>query len=706
MQRSSRFLVGVFAVIGLIVVSLAWLDAQQPAGVARVPIDPDDIGGVVRSAKGPEAGVWVIAETTETPTKFARIVVTDDSGRYVLPDLPRANYEVFVRGYGLIDSPRQQARQGQQLNLTAVVAPNARAAAQVYPAAWWAAMLKMPDGAERQQKIHILMKECYDCHQLGNKATREFASHVTGANTLAKWDMRTRLGPSGPSMAAFFQQLGEDRALLATWTDQIALGEAPSQAPPRPSGAERNVVISLWDWGSAIDGRSDIAASDTRNPGVNANRMVYGAAEMNDGLNVLDPVENKATIMKVPTTMPPVISGFNASPTPSPHFGADMWKRQSDPRSTGIDANGRVWLTRRAREPGQQPAWCGGASANKFGKYFPIAQAAKQPAIYDAKTQKFDVIDTCFSVDHNQFSEDNFLYYGQTGYVGWIDVNTWERTHDAEKSTGWCPAVIDTNRDGKISTGWTEPDQPVDPAKDHRIAFGCYTVTVNPKDGSLWCSGTGNTQKRIVRLEKGPNPPETCRAEVYEPPPGVFQGLEVIGTGGIESDKNGVLYDAWRISGHFTAFDRSKCKTTQDPTASGQSCPEGWAIYRNQNEPHYGNSAYKASDSYLVHMDTWDTLGFGQESPTYGSPNTDSLEVFSTSTRQFATLRVPYPLGFFPRAANGRVDNPNTGWKGKGFWSNYSTFATWHIEGGKGDGGKGTLPKVVKFQVRPNPLAK
>jgi hypothetical protein len=282
-----------------------------------------------------------------------------------------------------------------------------------------------------------------------------------------------------------------------------------------------------------------------------------------------------------------------------------------------------------------------------------------------------------------------------------VDTNTWAKTRDAEKSTGWCPAVIDTNGDGKISPGWTEPDEPVDPKRDHRITFGCYTTTINPRDGSLWCSGTGEDQKRIVRIEKGSNPPDTCRAEFFEPPPGRFHDLQPIGTGGIESDRNGVLYDAWRVSGHFTSFDRSKCRTTQDPTASGQSCPEGWSIHRNPAEPRYGNSAYKASDAYLVHMDAWDTLGLGPNTPLYGSPNTDSFEAFSAASGRFVTLRVPYPLGFFPRAGNGRIDDPNGGWKGKGFWSNYSTFATWHIEGGKG-----TLPKVVKFQVRPDPLAR
>src|SRR6266446_1135756 len=99
--------------------SFAWLGAQQAGG--GVALDSDDIGGVVASSKGPEAGVWVIAETTELPTKFVRIVVTNDQGRYVVPDLPRATYQVFVRGYGLVDSVRVPAKRGQHLDLKAVV---------------------------------------------------------------------------------------------------------------------------------------------------------------------------------------------------------------------------------------------------------------------------------------------------------------------------------------------------------------------------------------------------------------------------------------------------------------------------------------------------------------------------------------------------------------------------------------------------------
>src|SRR5918911_5526335 len=111
---------------------------------APVAIDGDDIGGVVRGPNGPEAGVWVIAETTELPTKFAKMVVTDDQGRYVIPDLPTANYSVWVRGYGLVDSPKVRGKPGRQLDLTAVPAPNERAAAHYYPAIYWYTMMKMP----------------------------------------------------------------------------------------------------------------------------------------------------------------------------------------------------------------------------------------------------------------------------------------------------------------------------------------------------------------------------------------------------------------------------------------------------------------------------------------------------------------------------------------------------------------------------------
>src|SRR6185503_7264795 len=125
MKRTIRVATVVAGLAGLAAVVVAAL----PTPRATVQVGDNDIGGVVTGAKGPEAGVWVIAETSELPTKFVRIVVTDDQGRYLIPDLPKANYNVWVRGYGLVDSPKSKSTGGKTVNLTAVPAPNARAAA-------------------------------------------------------------------------------------------------------------------------------------------------------------------------------------------------------------------------------------------------------------------------------------------------------------------------------------------------------------------------------------------------------------------------------------------------------------------------------------------------------------------------------------------------------------------------------------------------
>ena len=106
--------------IGVVAVTVAILFAFSPVEVksqrdtaGAVTVGAGDLGGVVTGTKGPEAGVWVIAETTDLPTKLAKIVVTDDQGRYLIPDLPKANYNVWVRGYGLVDSPKMSTALGR-----------------------------------------------------------------------------------------------------------------------------------------------------------------------------------------------------------------------------------------------------------------------------------------------------------------------------------------------------------------------------------------------------------------------------------------------------------------------------------------------------------------------------------------------------------------------------------------------------------------
>jgi len=233
-------------VASLLMTTLGWVNAQQRSG-ATVAIDADDIGGVVTSSKGPEAGVWVIAETSELPTKFVRIVVTDDQGRYVLPDLPPASYQVFVRGYGLVDSVRVAAKRGQHLDLKAVIAPDGRAAAQVYPANYWLSLMEIPKGEMSDKDMLLETKACYSCHQVGDLVTREISKNLGSyTSSLDAWDHHVSVGPNGPGMNANFKRMGAQRKAYADWTDRVAAGAYP-QAPPRPAGLERNVVITMWD---------------------------------------------------------------------------------------------------------------------------------------------------------------------------------------------------------------------------------------------------------------------------------------------------------------------------------------------------------------------------------------------------------------------------------------------------------------------------
>src|SRR5688500_14635265 len=137
-----------FAVAAVAASALLWAACSARLASGGTTIDGDDLAGVVTGASGPEAGVWVIAETSDLPTKLAKIVVTDDHGRYLIPDLPRASYDVWVRGYGLVDSPKQRTEPGRTLNLRATPAPNPRAAAEYYPAGYWYSLLRVPAESE------------------------------------------------------------------------------------------------------------------------------------------------------------------------------------------------------------------------------------------------------------------------------------------------------------------------------------------------------------------------------------------------------------------------------------------------------------------------------------------------------------------------------------------------------------------------------
>jgi hypothetical protein len=187
----------------------------------------------------------------------------------------------------------------------------------------------------------------------------------------------------------------------------------------------------------------------------------------------------------------------------------------------------------------------------------------------------------------------------------------------------------------------------------------------------------------------------TALAEIYEVP------LESNGYGirGMDIDRSGVVW-ASLASGHLGSFDRRKCKVLNGPNATGKHCPEGWTFYPLPG-PQFQNltDAGSVESSYYTWVDQFDTFGLGKDVPIATGNLNDAL--LALVDGKFVNLRVPYPLGFYTKWMDGRIDDPKAGWKGKGLWATIGSRAPFHMEGGKG-----TKPKVMKFQLRPDPLAR
>ena len=711
---SRRSIAGIALVAGA---ALMGLTACEQAG-GDVAIDDDDIGGVVTGPNGPEAGVWVIAETTDLPTTFNRIVVTDDDGRYVLPDLPDATYDVWVRGYGLIDSEKQSVTPGNTHDLTAVIAPDPHAAAQYYPAGYWLSLISVPEkdqfpgtGPEgngispamesQAQWIRYLKSGgCTACHQLGTKATREIPSQLGEfATTAAGWERRIQSGQAGGSMIGGLSRMGLEAGLdmFADWTDRIVAGEIPP-APPRPSGVERNIVISQWDWADPKAYLHDEVSTDKRDPTVNSGGKIYGALEASaDYLPVLDPVRHASSEVPVPVRDPdtPVASG--PPMMSSPYWGDEsIWDSRANVHNPMLDHRARVWITSRVRGF-QNPAFCREGSDHPSAQLFPTTRTGRHLAMFDPVTEEFSLISTCFSTHHLMFAEDdnNTLWTSGGGQViGWLNTKMYDETGDEEASQGWSPLILDTNGNGKQDE-WVEPNEPIDPSKDKRITSGYYAVAYNPVDGSIWGTSLG-FPGGVVRFD-----PATGLTEFFQPPWGnpdvPVQGYSPRGG---DIDRNGVFWSAL-ASGHMASFDRTKCLgPLNGPKAIGPHCPEGWTLYPEPVPQLKGlTDSGSAESSYYTWVDQFNTLGLGEGVPINTGNGAEGL--LALQDGEWVVLRVPYPLGFYTKWMDGRIDDADAGWKGRGVWATYSTRAPFHLETGKG-----TSSKVVHFQLRPDPLAR
>ena len=644
-------------------------------------------GRVTSGETKPEAGVWVIAETTALPAPYRKIVVTNDDGRFVIPDLPQADYQVWVRGYGLADSAKTAATTGSVLTLHATPAASAQEAALIYPASYWLSLLDVPQhsgGWVNQFKLG-----CQLCHQVGSAITR--------SKDRATFDLGFK---KATYMNATAEGLGRASLLdaLSGWTARIAAGEVPP-SPPRPRGIERNFVITQWGWGDVFTYAHDEIATDKRNPALYGNAPIYGVDLGNDRVLAVDPVKHAATESRVPT-----VDGYSTpwcnlmyqplgASAPSPAgFGSlgcpvekgitgfeGQYPNPANPHNPMMDDRGRVWITTQIRRE-----WA--ADLPEFCKRSPVIANNyhhRQLGYFEPKTGRYTLIDTCFGTHHLQFDARGVLWISGDSYViGWFDPAKYEpaKPETLQAAQGWSELVVDSNGDG---------------SKDTPLVGFNYGVIPNPIDHSVWTAQPGGDpggaldyRGRLVRYD-----PARDAFETYTPPkPGS-------GPRGVDVDSHGIIWAALGGSGHLARFDRAKCRQTW---GTGEQCPEGWTLYRSPGplmRTEAGAENEKGADfHYYLFVDQFDTLGLGKDVVVMNGTGSDSLLAFDQNSETFTVIRIPYPLNSYTRGLDGRIDAANGGWKGRGLWFTNGLDPIVHSE----------LQQsyVGHVQLRPDPLAR
>jgi hypothetical protein len=527
------------------------------------------------------------------------------------------------------------------------------------------------------------------------------------------------IGSNGASLAAQMQnnmaRFGRGRGLkmYADWTDRITAGETPKVTPKRPEGVERNIVVTVQDWGAGHYVHDQIS-SDHRDPHVNAGGPIYGMGTLGGYLEVYDTKNFKNVTVPIPT-----LDGSNGH------------KADAGVHADEMDGKGRVWMPTIYKE-GPEPAYCKDGST-AFSKFYPLSdqQAGAVLPVYDPATKKMEIVPMCAGGNHGNFSFDgtDTLYMsGDLKVISWINTKVWDQTHDPNKATGWCPMVIDTNGDGKIEpdhTKWNAAENPLkgfgmgggediggsssakkpveeaevafDPKKDTQFSAALYGMSVG-KDGSIWeAAYVPYVPSAIVRMTPGKNPPETCNTEIYQPPK-VNGKYLAFGVRGVGVDADGVAWAAFS-SGQVGKFDRRKCKVLNGPTAMGQQCPEGWTVY-DLPSPKVGNTSATSDFVYSEWNDFHGVMGLGKDAKFFPAINSDSVVALRNGDDKFVTFRVPYPMGFYTRGVDFRIDDAKGDWKAKTMHATFASATPWHQEDGEG-----SYSKIVTFQMRPNPLA-
>jgi hypothetical protein len=281
----------------------------------------------------------------------------------------------------------------------------------------------------------------------------------------------------------------------------------------------------------------------------------------------------------------------------------------------------------------------------------------------------YKFVDTCYGTHHLQFDAQDRLWTSGAQVAAWVDTKVFDETGDAAKAQRWMPFTL--------------------PNGDRLEGYGTYAVMPNPADGSVWYTarifaGGGS----LIRFD-----PASGVSELFNVPAPYFAPR------GADIDKHGVVWVSMG-SGHLGSFDRRKCKAPLDgPDAKGDHCPEGWSFHKYPGPGFKGIGDNSAESSYYTWVDQHDTLGLGEDVPVSTGNLNDGLIAYAGG--KMIVLRVPYPMGFYAKGLDGRIDDAKAGWKGRGLWTTSGDRTPWLREGGKG-----SLPIAVHFQYRPDPLAR
>ena len=642
--------------------------------VPGVTIDKSSIGGTVVNSNGgkPEAGVWVIAETKSLQTPFRKIVVTDDQGRFLVPDLPDAAYELWVRGYGLKDSDRVKGVRGQSVKLSVADAATPQEAAKIYPASYWTAMIKPPDPADLPERFKSqdewlanLRNGCNHCHATGIPQTRIYT-------TAKDWDaMFLRAQRMHRELDVMGKTLVE--RMLADWGSRIAAGEVPP-APPRPSGMERNVVLSSWDWGFPESFVHDLISTDKRNPSLYPYGKVYGVDRTGGGrLLILDPVKNTTTWLQVE----PRDKDHGYSLTKDYYRGAEEnqayvgedpeW--MASPHNPMFDEHGRVWMTTQIRAGGKDfyPEWAKSTintennTPEEIDAAFNIVAARgnnMQLGFFDTKTSKFVSVDTAYNTHHLQLDWEGRIWTdGGGSALGVLDTRK-----------------LDLNDIEGTQVAAQKMFVRVDPETKKMKPGTGYGEAVNPVDGTVWYSSpqAGGPANKLYMID-----PKTWKISDYPlPAPGRYPH-------GIDFSSDGNVWTSLG-SGHLGRLN----------TKTGE-----WKFWDNPGLKFQGTGKETGTTDfpYYLWIDQFNVSGLGKDTVFVTGSTSDAMFIFDPTKETFQVFRIPYPMPFYTRGLDGRIDDANAGWKGRGLWMTYSSYLPRFTETRSGS--------VVKMQIRPNPLA-